>query len=405
MSDHTNEDGDSIDDLDDTHTEDASSDILDVSKTTDADPDTVSVDTIHSSPRENTEVEPLSPTKKQPAVTSARDTTSPPTVGAKHPELCKSSEVHTVQSRFKVVKIESKVPYKRGRWTCVDGRDPPPEKSSSVERSDSVQRADGSKVQPKEDHESGNSSAASSVNYTHGVDDPSKNPLANMQTSSNYPIDSSQSGVNGNASQFNAADGPKDSRHDVTTNGTAAMPTSQQNILPPGDHQLGGGGLAPHIPASSQNAPPPTSSLSARPRGEGAATLDKHPPPQGASDNFVSQGGDQPYVPSDTNTAQQQYIPQQPQSIPAQPADFAPVQPSGQQQQPSQQSVTSSTNALAAAELSVPVAAAIAELKHPRSASDINRSVAATLSRTPLLEMVSSMHVSGSFVKIDGDDR
>ncbi|XP_025079954.1 protein bunched, class 2/F/G isoform-like isoform X3 [Pomacea canaliculata] len=114
-------DGDSIDDLDETvdsHTEDYSSEFYDTSsRATDVD-----------------NQDPLTPE-----------------------EVIKEKPV-----RFKVVKIESKEPFKRGRWMCYDYLDGP------------------EKVENKQDEisvNSGSSSATNSVHYVHGVDDPSKNPL------------------------------------------------------------------------------------------------------------------------------------------------------------------------------------------------------------------------------------
>ncbi|XP_074658461.1 uncharacterized protein LOC141911361 isoform X2 [Tubulanus polymorphus] len=124
-------DADSMDDLDDTHTEDISSEILDWSKTTDMELDPSSEDTLQ--------------------------------LGSKP-----STAVADPQSRFRVVKIESKEPFKRGRWVCFDFFDPPSDKSSESRGGMDTDREVGG---------SGNSSASSSIHFVHGVDDPSKNPL------------------------------------------------------------------------------------------------------------------------------------------------------------------------------------------------------------------------------------
>ncbi|XP_046580594.1 TSC22 domain family protein 1-like isoform X1 [Haliotis rubra] len=117
-------DMDSMDDLDESHTEDFSSEILDSSKATDIEQDAV-----------------LTPE-----------------------EIFKPADA---QSRFRVVKIETKEPFRRGRWLCHDFLDtqPAPEKSE-------VKHADEIHVH------SGTNSANSSMHYVHGVDDPSRNPLA-----------------------------------------------------------------------------------------------------------------------------------------------------------------------------------------------------------------------------------
>ncbi|ESP04953.1 hypothetical protein LOTGIDRAFT_156198 [Lottia gigantea] len=115
-------DGDSIDDLDESHTEDFSSDIYDVSRATDLDQDVL-----------------LTPE-----------------------EVIAKEKPSDNQSRFKVVKIETKEPFRRGRWYCHDFLDP---ENKTEKQSEEITV------------HSGNSSAGNSVHYVHGVDDPSKNPL------------------------------------------------------------------------------------------------------------------------------------------------------------------------------------------------------------------------------------
>ena len=132
------QDGDSMDDLDETHTEmteDYSSEILDVSKATDYGQETPSV----------TEDIPISNQTGK--------------------EKEKTSDMH---SRFRVVKIETKEPFKRGRWLCHDFLDPQPQ-ATTVTAEKSETKLD--------DANSGSSSAGSSIHYIHGVDDPAKNPL------------------------------------------------------------------------------------------------------------------------------------------------------------------------------------------------------------------------------------
>lgn len=78
------------------------------------------------------------------------------------PLLTPEEVIKEKPARFKVVKVETKEPFKRGRWVCYDYLDAP-EKSENKQEEIHVN--------------SGNSSAANSVHYVHGVDDPSKNPL------------------------------------------------------------------------------------------------------------------------------------------------------------------------------------------------------------------------------------
>lgn len=102
-------DGDSVDDLDDvTNTEDVSSDM----HAAEVNPDHwSSAETIHSP----CEASPRSPSRRRVSTDSA-------------------SQATNAQSRFRIVKVESRAPSRvRGRWTCMDFSDPPlvPETSSS----------------------------------------------------------------------------------------------------------------------------------------------------------------------------------------------------------------------------------------------------------------------------------
>ena len=67
--------------------------------------------------------------------------------------LNKEIKADGVQSRFRIVKIESKGPCKRGRWTCRDFADPPEAKANDVAETQSA----------------GSSSAAEPVFYVQGT--------------------------------------------------------------------------------------------------------------------------------------------------------------------------------------------------------------------------------------------
>ena len=149
-------DGDSLDDLDESHTElteDPSSEMLDVSRSTDVDQDTPIEEINHV----NSIVENVRPEN---------------VVTTKEGEVKEVKEKSDIQSRFRVVKIETQEPFQRGRWSCQDYLDPQPSAATATEKSET--KVNESKV--NDDH-SGSSSASSSVHYVHGVDDPSKNPL------------------------------------------------------------------------------------------------------------------------------------------------------------------------------------------------------------------------------------
>ena len=168
--DHTNEDGDSLDDLDETNTEDLSSDFQDISKNTDLCDQSGSMDdpavvpyTKPDDPVGNNFVDEASTMQMKGAGVSS--ITSP--VQTPPVEHVKDKTVD-IQSRFKVVKIESKDPFKRGRWKCLDFLDPPAS-DRPIEKPD----------KPVDDvNVSGNSSTSSSVHYTSDVDDPGKLQLS-----------------------------------------------------------------------------------------------------------------------------------------------------------------------------------------------------------------------------------
>lgn len=157
---------DGVDDLDDTcetHTEDVSSDILDLSKNTDIEPEPSSEETTPSFYNDD----------RDGGFSFNRDTNQVQHSIAPPQQLpAEANKASDMQSRFKVVKIESKEPFKRGRWTCLDYLDPLAEKSN--------ERTDKSDNKSVDEVGSGNSSASSSIHYVHGVDDPAKNPLASV---------------------------------------------------------------------------------------------------------------------------------------------------------------------------------------------------------------------------------
>ena len=108
-------DGDSVEDLDDvTNTEEASS-VAEVTHN-----QWSSVETVHS-PCDLTPRSPL-----QADITSVPI----PLITANCPlhridDEMPSIEAQDVQSRFRIVKLESRTPFLRGRWTCMDFIDPP----------------------------------------------------------------------------------------------------------------------------------------------------------------------------------------------------------------------------------------------------------------------------------------
>lgn len=179
---------DSMDDLDETvesHTEDASSEILDISKHTDGGE--------LASPMEeetsdhvanNTNVKDLSNIKTEQASSIIpKESTNVKELTSKEKE--KSDQQGPHSTRFKVVKVETREPFKRGRWTCLDTLDyPAPDKSDTK-----LNIADS------------NPAALSTTNSTHHmggvIDDPSKNPAKSTnviqnENKENFHVDNYQ---------------------------------------------------------------------------------------------------------------------------------------------------------------------------------------------------------------------
>ena len=252
------------DDLDETNTEDMSSDLLDISKTTESgaiEPDPSSEDTVEMAP----EAEELQNTKEinhRPPIQAQQFDDSV--------QLDEKEKVNDGQSRFKVVKIESKEPFRRGRWTCLDFLDPPSEKLTE-------------KTSEENFVGSGNSSAASSVHYIPGVDDPSKNPLS---TSTTYIDDYTNNIVEPQP----VYPGNYQPQSQQLTNGlsadfsSSAPPHTSTPNLPHFDSQTSSSiGAGPSQPGQSSAAPPTEtlpSSISSQPPGSSQQSMPSQPPSQ-----------------------------------------------------------------------------------------------------------------------------
>jgi len=87
-------------------------------------------------------------------------------------DAIRKSEKVDSTSRFRVVKIQKRDPYNKGRWRIVDSM-PSESEFSNTNTKGEINMVRGT--------ESGNSSRAGSVHYVHGVDDPAKNPINNAQ--------------------------------------------------------------------------------------------------------------------------------------------------------------------------------------------------------------------------------
>lgn len=137
-------DADSIDGLDESQTEDFSSELYDCSKATDLDMDIQDYINI-----------PLTPD----------EVTSTTTI------MVKQKPDHNSQSRFKVVKIETKEPFRRGKWVCYDFYDTAQGTVVTVEKNGSHIGEDSINSAPTDSH-----SFQGPVHYhVHDVNDSSSN--------------------------------------------------------------------------------------------------------------------------------------------------------------------------------------------------------------------------------------
>ena len=161
------------------------------------------------------------------------------------PELAQVQQVVNKESRFKVVKIESKEPFKRGRWSCHDYLDPP-----TVEKSDN---------KPTDLHEaigSGNSSNASSVHFAPGSEDPMCDSANSDQAAALFASQGSSMAKN-------------------STSQTAPVQSSHANAQPPAQqHKHVNGGVPPaHILPQQPQAPLTNSNASNNPTSFASSAL------------------------------------------------------------------------------------------------------------------------------------
>lgn len=210
-------DADSVDGLDESQTEDWSSEFCDSSKATDLDTDA----------QDN--LIPLTPDEVASTTTI----------------LLKQKPDRDSQSRFKVVKIETKEPFRRGKWICYDFFDTVPvvtmQKNGSKMTADSILQS----------AISGNLSSSSSLHYVHSVNDSSSNifvplsPVTGGQAILSKvfvpiaPITTDQK-ASGNPEGYkidNMAPFPSQPAALLTSSGVLSSSSSYQNIVHPGQGQ------------------------------------------------------------------------------------------------------------------------------------------------------------------------
>ncbi|XP_077344312.1 TSC22 domain family protein 2 isoform X2 [Lithobates pipiens] len=161
------EDTESLDDPDESHTEDVSSEIFDVSRATDYGPEEVverssSEETLNNVGGEADTPGTMSPNMPHEAPL-IRSGPPPPSQASPAPQAC--------SSRFRVIKLDhsSGEPYRRGRWTCTEYYDKDSDGSTLISR-----HTGGSTYEhPAPDRDSGlggSVAVVSSVHHDFGVD-------------------------------------------------------------------------------------------------------------------------------------------------------------------------------------------------------------------------------------------
>ncbi|KAK7091064.1 hypothetical protein V1264_010780 [Littorina saxatilis] len=192
-------------------------------------------------------------------------------------------------ARFKVVKVETKEPFKRGRWICYDYLDVP------------------DKTEAKQDEiniNSGSSSAANSVHYVHGVDDPSKNPLIAGATGT----------IPSQPHTSNVADG---------SNSTNALGEVFQPIQPAPSSQYGVTPVNQTNASFSNHVAQPSGAYNATPGQSGTLSLPVMPGPSNSSLKGLSSAPNLPH-------------PQPGQAMPGQNVGVSVAGGQGHQQPPPQ---------------------------------------------------------------------
>ena len=155
------EDAESTDDIDDvTNTEEMSSELHEAPRNADVECDRTSVETIHSPCCCDDQ---MSPQLQSPHLHLLQVTHST------------HSTANDANSRFKIVKIKSNEPLKKGRWTCSDFKDPVPS-----ERTENAGKSD--------DTGSGNVGVPSSLYFIPVLDDPSRNQFSAIVYANGHPI-------------------------------------------------------------------------------------------------------------------------------------------------------------------------------------------------------------------------
>lgn len=167
----TDEAGDSTDDLDDvTSIEDIGSNIMEKSANANLESDVHSLDTLHS-PSSVEDVESLSSCQKHLCLKPSHSSRPRPS---------------DINSRFKIVKIESNKPLRRGRWMCLEFVDPPHlsvslEKQTKHDDTESLVSSCIASpiyyVQVEKEDPSNNQFVAAAIIYSNGQPSLEPNPL------------------------------------------------------------------------------------------------------------------------------------------------------------------------------------------------------------------------------------
>ncbi|XP_063428831.1 TSC22 domain family protein 1-like isoform X3 [Mytilus trossulus] len=177
---------DSMDDLDETvesHTEDASSEILDISKHTDGGEPASPMEEETSDHAINSGITAINNTNKEVNIKTEQmnSTSNVKEINVKEKEKEKTEPQGPHPTRFKVVKIETREPFKRGRWRCQDTLDVPASDKSDTK----INIVDSNVGVPN-----------STLHNVSSGEDPSKNPAKSVtviqgESRENFHIDNS----------------------------------------------------------------------------------------------------------------------------------------------------------------------------------------------------------------------
>ncbi|XP_073530807.1 TSC22 domain family protein 2 isoform X2 [Phyllobates terribilis] len=184
------EDTESLDDPDESRTEDVSSEIFDVSRATDYGPEDV-VERSSSEETLNNVGDAETPGTTSPNVPQEARGGGPPTPGpaphlpAQPAPASPATSTAACSSRFRVIKLDhgSGEPYRRGRWTCTEFYDRDSDSSVITRTADSIRHYDHTA-----ERDSGLGHTGGSVHAGHGPESDTSLTAVSQLTSQQHPV-------------------------------------------------------------------------------------------------------------------------------------------------------------------------------------------------------------------------